>query len=232
MKPNKLRSENAIKTLYAVMISTVLYMGALGYTFYILTSPEGQFTDSASAGVYVIMVGLTALIFFVAYILCIVFFIMWFRRAYFNLHQLVPKSRLKYSEGWAAGAWFIPIFNLFGPYQIATDLFDKSESLLVESNLMTKEPKFHAVKGWWWGLWIFSAVISQIGARMQDTINMDTLIIGVFMSILALVISIVCAYMAIKMIKNYSQMEELLKQVDTGNATFQIKNDDLLDSGI
>jgi Domain of unknown function (DUF4328) len=232
MKPNKLRSENAIKTLYAVMISTVLYMGALGYTFYILTSPEGQFTDSASADVYVIIVGLAALIFSVAYILCVVFFIMWFRRAYFNLHQLVPSSKLRYSEGWAAGAWFIPIFNLFGPYQIATDLFDKTESLLVESNLMAKERKFHTVKGWWWALWVFSAVISQIGSRMQDTLNMDTLIMGVFISILALVISIVCAYMAIKMIKNYSQMEELLKQLDSAKVTFQIKNDDLLDSGI
>ena len=41
-------------------------------------------------------------------IFVIVFFIMWFRRAYKNLHTLKARN-LKRSEGWAAGGWFVPV---------------------------------------------------------------------------------------------------------------------------
>ena len=50
------------------------------------------------------------IIYLIAYIISGITFIMWFRRAYFNLHQKV--SWLNHSEGWAAGCWFVPIVNL------------------------------------------------------------------------------------------------------------------------
>lgn len=229
MKPNKLRSEYAIKSLYGVIIVSALFLATTIYTLSILMSPAGGFTLQSDADLYLVIVALSAFMYVAAYILCAVFFIMWFRRAYFNLHCLVPKSSLRYSEGWAAGAWFIPIFNLFGPYNIATDLFTKTESLLVDANLTTKKPARHSVKGWWWALWIISALLDQIGSKMQDSFDSDIALAGVSITIIGLLMSIVNGLVAIKMIKTYSEMEELIKQLETGNVAFQLKDGDLLD---
>ena len=50
------------------------------------------------------------------YIVSGIMFIRWFRRAYFNLHIVV--NNLSFSEGWAAGYWFIPFANFNRPYRI------------------------------------------------------------------------------------------------------------------
>ena len=58
--------------------------------------------------------------------------------------------------------------------------------------------------------------------------------IAVIVGIISLGLSIGAGMLAIQMIRNYSQMEELLKTIDLdGNiGAPQITNDDLLDSGI
>ncbi|PHR31283.1 MAG: hypothetical protein COA38_08210 [Fluviicola sp.] len=236
MKPNQLRASNAIKALYATMITMTITSIAAYVLLYMISSASMNFEDMGSylgqIQTYSIFAGIFGLIHLGIYITCIVLFIMWFRRAYFNLHNLVPHNRLKYSEGWAAGTWFIPIFNLFGPFQIATDLFSQSEKLLVEKGLMEKQPKYHQVKGWWWGLWIASIVLNQVSRNTEDvSIVMFSIVLG----ILILLATIGAGLLAIQMIKNYSKMEELLKKIpleEGGIATSIITNDDLLDSGI
>lgn len=95
-------------------------------------------------------------------------FIRWFRRAYFNLHKLT--NSLSHGEGWAAGAWFTPIVNLFRPYQIMKELWDETLSLLSSND----EPEVSSAKtgvkmlGFWWALWIISGVLARIGSRMTD----------------------------------------------------------------
>ncbi|MCR9173893.1 MAG: DUF4328 domain-containing protein, partial [bacterium] len=136
----------------------------------------------------------------IIYVVVIIFFIMWFRRAYYNLHQLT--RGLRYSEGWAAGAWFVPIFSLFGPYQIATDLFSRTEGLLINHNLTESKPQRHTIKGWWWGLWIAGSITGNI----QSDSTMDMLMFSVVMSIVSGVLLTVAAILAIKVIDNYHEM--------------------------
>ncbi len=61
---------------------------------------------------------------------------MWFRRAYFNLHQKV--SYLSHSEGWAAGSWFVPIVNLYRPYQIMKEIYVETKELFTKRGLSEK----------------------------------------------------------------------------------------------
>ena len=88
------------------------------------------------------------LAFWVIFILAIVFFIMWFRRAYYNLHQL-SWHNARYTEGWAAGSWFVPIINLWWPYQIMVDIWKGTQNALRQR---LGEPQSTAIIGWWWGL--------------------------------------------------------------------------------
>lgn len=230
MRPNTQRANNAIIGLYIAMGAAVILLLNEFYTLLILTGAAELSMDMYD--LYDGIVRVSGIIQIGALIGCAIVFIQWFRRAYFNLHQIVPSSSLRYTEGWAAGAWFIPIFWYFGPYQIATDLFTKSESVLVENNLMERKPGLHKIAGWWWGLWIAQNILGNISSRMDTTLEIATL--GSILDIIGSFMTLGAGYLAIQMIKNYMPMEELLKRVQdsNGSTTISITNDDLLDSGI
>lgn len=53
-------------------------------------------------------------------------FLFWFSRAYRNLRAL-GAGGLRYGHGWAVGAWFVPILNIWRPKQIANDIWRASD---------------------------------------------------------------------------------------------------------
>jgi len=227
LKPNKERSKQAVLAMKFVLVASGLMLFAQGYTVKLLMDIEnGNYLSLGSGENYLIGIGIIGFLFMVAFVFSAIFFIMWFRRAYFNLHQLVP-GKLKYSEGWAAGAWFVPIFNLFGPYQIAFDLHKNTENLLIQNDLDTPDKSRFSTVGWWWGLWITSSVISQVSNNMDDLSTT-----GAWIAIIGSLISIGSGLMAIRMIQNYTKMEELLPQINDVSARGGIDESDLLDSGI
>jgi len=62
----------------------------------------------------------------VALVVTAVFFLLWFHRAYVNLESLGARN-LRFGKGWAVGAWFVPVLNLWRPKQIANDLWRASD---------------------------------------------------------------------------------------------------------
>ncbi len=83
------------------------------------------------------------------------FLIAWTSRLYRNLSAL-GVGRLRYTEGWAIGAWFIPFFNLVRPKQILNDIWRGSGPADGEHwRDRAVTPLLH----WWWGLWILAAVL-------------------------------------------------------------------------
>jgi Domain of unknown function (DUF4328) len=70
--------------------------------------------------VIILLVGLGA------YLFATVFFLVWFHRAYRNLIPL-GALKLRYGTGWSIGSWFIPLFNLVRPKQIANDIWRASD---------------------------------------------------------------------------------------------------------
>lgn len=81
-----------------------------------------------------------------------VLFIVWFYRAYANLGAL-GAGELRYGTGWAAGAWFVPILNLFRPKQIADDIWRASDPELGEPGAWRSGP-VPVVYGVWWTAWL------------------------------------------------------------------------------
>ena len=55
------------------------------------------------------------------YLATITGFLVWFHRAYTNLHSLGMEP-LRLRAGWAVGGWFVPILNLVRPKQIMSDI--------------------------------------------------------------------------------------------------------------
>ena len=88
------------------------------------------------------------------------FLIAWTSRLYRNLGAL-GVGPLRYAEGWAIGAWFIPFFNLVRPKQILDDLWRGSGPADGEHwRDRAVTPLLH----WWWGLWILAAVLWRSSA--------------------------------------------------------------------
>ena len=140
-------------------------------------------------------------IYLITYIVSIITFLMWFKRAYFNLHQKV--KNLSYSVGWAVGSWFVPILNFFRPYQIMKELYQETKKLLLNKGLITEDSLSTKYIGLWWTLWIIGGIIARLAFKF--TINNILLItdniIGIFLALIT-----------IKVIKDYSKVEPLLKK--------------------
>ena len=120
---------------------------------------------SAATALFSFAYGLTMIGYFACVLGSYVFLIMWLRRAYYNLHQL-PGIRPEFSEGWAAGAWFVPFLNLIRPYTIMREVWQDTQRaawgrLVAPSTIL----------GWWWAAFISKIIISRFTAKMGSSGN-------------------------------------------------------------
>ena len=228
VRPNQDRAKAAVILIYVVMGIELIDQGSDFLQLQLLwrfqsgvnvTTSEAQMND--------IRVTAIALIYMAAYIVSAVMFIRWFRRAYFNLH-LVAK-RLTYTEGWAAGSWFVPFINLFRPYQIMKELYEETEIVLAKRNLTPRVVLPGTMVGVWWTLWIINNVAGQIIFRSSREANtLGEMIFGTQMGIFVNFISIPLALVTIKVIRDYAKVEHLITLPEEDKLTLS-DAEDLLD---
>jgi hypothetical protein len=150
---------------------------------------------------------------FIAYVISGTTFILWFRRAYYNLHQKV--NHLSYSDGWATGSWFVPIICLYRPYQIMKELYMQTKGLLMNRNLSDKVRYDTTYLGWWWTLWIIAAFIGNFIFRytLKDTDTIDELITLTIAQMISSILEIPLAIITAKIIRDYSTVEPALFEI-------------------
>ncbi len=148
----------------------------------------------------------------IVFICSILSFIAWFYRAYKNLHKI--KSPLGYKPGWAIGVWFVPILNLFAPYNIMQELYDEAKKFLTkkEHEYADKiKTNFIVV---WWVLSFASYIILKVSNRLSlyateleamQSLNSVAMIANAFV--------VISALLAIKVIWNYMKAEEIILKV-------------------
>ena len=141
------------------------------------------------------------------YIVCIVLFIMWFRRAYYNL-VLSGKVYTEFGEGWAAGAWFVPFINLVRPFTIMKEIWVKTQD--ATDNLVTH--KKHSILGWWWALWIINNIGTNITSRFFKGSSLDDLLLATELSFVFNLIEMAALFLLVIIIKNVVVFEQNLQQ--------------------
>lgn len=105
---------------------------------------------------------------FLALIFGAIFFIRWMHRAYWNVRDF-GATRLPHTPGWAIGAWFVPILNLFRPKQIIDATWKASDPQLdhpAEDRWVARSVP--AFLHWWWAFWIIGGVLGWISIRGLD----------------------------------------------------------------
>lgn len=91
-------------------------------------------------------------------------FLVWFHRAYSNAPSLT-RQPLRYGTGWSVGAWFIPVFNLWRPKQIANDVWRAGDPGARDNPGWNALPVTGLVH-WWWAIWILGSLIGGVAGAM------------------------------------------------------------------
>lgn len=71
-------------------------------------------------------------------------------------------SGLRFTPGWAIGWFFVPIANLWKPYQAMRELWQVSAD---PQHWQNQRPD--ALLAWWWILWVAGNVLGQLSFRMS-----------------------------------------------------------------
>ncbi len=147
----------------------------------------------------------------------IIVFVMWFRRAYFNVWRFAI-SPPRFTEGWAAGAWFVPILSLFRPVQIMREIWLESVAFLRQHSPVVPPADIQGSISLWWGTWIAGSLISNASARMtlRDE-GLDTLATSYYMDLVSSVCLIVSGIVLLKIMKSYGQLEDELQVIETSS---------------
>ena len=145
----------------AVCLVSVLYLLVLDRQLDALADPrssQGAILDVTEdvAGV--------AILFLFVYVASAVAFLMWQFRISGNIRRLDMPSQ-QFSPGWGVVTWFVPIVNLFLPYQVMAEIWRGSNATRREAWNKSTVP---IVLGAWWGLHLLSSILPLIGLQLQD----------------------------------------------------------------
>lgn len=134
----------------------------------------------------------------------IVLFAVWIHRVSSNLHALGTPG-LRFTPGWAVGWYFVPIANLWKPFQAMKEIWRASKNPGA-----WQSETISPVLGWWWFWWIVSSIVSNVSLRMSLRAEaLDELIsvgpVNIASSVLD-VISAIFALLAVKKIGSFQAM--------------------------
>ena len=111
--------------------------------------------------------------YFLINIAVVVLFLVWIHHAHRNLRSLGAEG-LDYSPGWAVGGFFIPIMNLFRPYQVTREIWKGSDPDFSSTDGMAwKSVRLTPLLGWWWALYLITGVVGN--AVLRASFNTETL---------------------------------------------------------
>jgi hypothetical protein len=214
LKPNDKRAKNAIILIW-IMLALDIISFISGYFQYNLL-------ESASKGIEISIetanandlreqiIGITNLIVF---FISAITFILWFRRAYYNLH--LKSSFLTYKEEWAVYAWFLPFINLYRPFKIMKELYHETKRLLSRQGYGLDIKASSFTLGIWWTLWLTNNFIGQFILRYsQESDTVDQIITTTIASMVGNIVGVFLSLITIKVISDYSKLEENLHKAE------------------
>ena len=211
LKDNANRSKKLIEILkVSLWLNIVLlplyiwqYFIYSKYNFDPLLDSWEFYPDGYNEPVFDIVLGITAVIYIVVFIICIVRFIKWFRRAYFNIEA--AGLNIDNSESAAAWSWFIPIYNLFAPYQIMKEVWVKTQKTYTENI----KPVNNLI-GMWWGTWVITSIIdAQVDGIGPSLLGGDPEAVAI-MSIISSALLVLSNYLVIEVVEKVSVFEKAM----------------------
>ncbi len=208
LRPNEQRGKIALSLIWIVLLLEILSLISSGLQYQLLEKVgNGEQVSNAVLVANDLREQVIGVVYLIAYIISGITFIRWFRRAYYNLHQRV--DHLAESDGWAAGAWFVPVLNLFRPYQIMKELYTETRYFILRQDPdseLALETKF---LGLWWTLWLVNGFLGQIIFQVsKDAKTLAALQTVTVLNLVGGFIGIALAFVTIRVLKDYFKAEK------------------------
>lgn len=168
------RAKN-LKIVFWLLILVTFFAVLSGYfELELLTSiQEGYYILDGEAEANDLRQGIIGITQTILYIISIVVFLNWFRRAYGNLHRLYGRHYLKHKESMALWFWFIPILWFFRPVQIMNEIWKETQHRIKHYDPAYLIKSGGLIIGLWWTLFILSNFIGRY--VFKTTWNAETL---------------------------------------------------------
>jgi len=228
MRDNRKRSRIVILLFWVHFGATVLTTLSSYMTYQLLVEAQSVDIDIERAEMNDLRDGAIALLFLATYIALIVVYINWFRRGRYNLEQCVPD--LAHTHQQAGYAWFIPFVNLYQPYQIMKEMYERAVGFLRQKGIDGIEPGLSLV-GLWWTYWVVANIANNVVTRMfWDAESLSELTKSTGADIILNLISLPLIVLAIKVVQNYSKIEEELYIAGDGMMMSDELGDNILDT--
>ncbi|MFE9631052.1 DUF4328 domain-containing protein [Streptomyces sp. NPDC006463] len=133
-------------------------------------------------------------------------FIIWFHRVRTNGEVFRPDA-FTLGRGWAIGAWFVPVGNLFLPFRVARQTWEASTQLgpdgayrHVSSAPLTA----------WWVVWVVAACADRVFSRMYKLAETpaavrDASVVGIVSDLLA----VAAAVLAVLFVRGLTALQNI-----------------------
>lgn len=136
-------------------------------------------------------------------ILGFILLLLWYYRNHRNLAAL-GASELRFTPGWAVVWWFIPILNLWKPYQVTVEVMKASDPAVGRTDKETRKtmrrPPF--VLAWWLfnfvalGVMILAYIVAALEAEITSGAQ-DTS----WLLVVEVIITVIGAWLTIKLVR-------------------------------
>ena len=163
----------------------------------------GTVNIAVDAGPLALAMGLAYMAFTLVFVASVVVVAMWIHRAHASLRD-ANVDGLEFTPGWAVGWYFVPIANLFMPFQAMRELWNASHG---QADVFGGEAP-SAVKVWW-GAWIVGNILSNVGMRivMMDEGGPGSVTVGKAIGAAGTALLIVAGVLLVKVIQGVTQAQ-------------------------
>ncbi|MCP3820980.1 DUF4328 domain-containing protein [Streptomyces sp. A3M-1-3] len=136
-------------------------------------------------------------------------FIIWFHRVRANADVFAPDGHTR-GRGWAIGAWFIPIANLWIPRGIAVGIWRASAP---EGPHLALSKVSHAVVNAWWTIWVVAILTGRLATtRYNKAVEPEQVRDAAELLIAANLADIAAAALAMLFVRTLTSMQRIKAQ--------------------
>jgi hypothetical protein len=196
------KDPTALTKAVVVLLWIILGLGlasalvsAVGLATGALPSPEEELTgyDVAQMGLGLLYTGV--------YLATAICFARWLYRANVNARALGAQG-MTFTPGWTVGWFFVPVANLWKPFQAVRQIWQASRNPLNWVN----EPA-PALLNVWWTLWLAGNFLGQMSLRLSLRDSVDAQRAGEIVSVVSDVLDVPLCLVAIRLVKSIYDLQ-------------------------
>ncbi|SFN08352.1 protein of unknown function [Algoriella xinjiangensis] len=207
-RSNSERKKNVILSFYIAFVFIVIsFLIGIYYYFELNKYANAEIEDVSTLEMVYSISGVLQVLSIIG---TMIFFVLWFRRAYANLSRV--GLSIDNNDNMAFWGFVIPFMNFVKPLKIAKEIDLKYDYLLhkFNENHVSNLNNYNILIAWWIAYWIENVV-----SRIATKINYDSIDQALYYQKLILVsdvVSLVSISLTILMIKTLSRSEQELEQ--------------------